>query len=117
MYQRIKFFLLGSVKNMDVAEELTQETMAKAWEKRLTLKNIEKMEAWLFAIARNVLMDYYRHRGLLIEEEDEQWESNVAACSSQNQEEFMDLHDALDKLPAPQKQVIELRFFKNYTVQ
>jgi len=29
----------------------------------------------------------------------------------------MDLHDALDKLPAPQKQVIELRFFKNYTVQ
>jgi len=44
---------------MDVAEELTQETMAKAWEKRLTLKNIEKMEAWLFAIARNVLMDYY----------------------------------------------------------
>ncbi len=117
LYQRIKFFLLGSVKNMDVAEELTQETMAKAWEKRLTLKNIEKMEAWLFAIARNVLMDYYRHRGLLIEEEDEQWESNVAACSSQNQEEFMDLHDALDKLPAPQKQVIELRFFKNYTVQ
>lgn len=62
-------------------------------------------------------MDYYRHRGLLIEEEDEQWESNVAACSSQNQEEFMDLHDALDKLPAPQKLVIELRFFKNYTVQ
>jgi len=26
-----KFFLLGSVKNMEVAEELTQETMAKAW--------------------------------------------------------------------------------------
>jgi len=91
--------------------------MAKAWEKRLTLKNIEKLEAWLFAIARNVLMDYYRHRGLLIEEEDEKWESNVAECSSQNQEEFMDLHDALDKLPAPQKLVIELRFFKNYTVQ
>jgi len=77
LYQRIKFFLLGSVKNMDVAEELTQETMAKAWEKRLTLKNIEKMEAWLFAIARNVLMDYYRHRGLLIEEEDEQWKATL----------------------------------------
>jgi len=29
----------------------------------------------------------------------------------------MDLHDALDKLPPPQKEVIELRFFKNYTVQ
>ncbi|HUM43385.1 MAG TPA: sigma-70 family RNA polymerase sigma factor [Fervidobacterium sp.] len=117
LYQRVKFFLLGSVKNMEVAEELTQETMAKAWEKRLTLKNTEKLEAWLFAIARNVLMDYYRHRGILIEEEDEQWESRVAAWSSQSQEEFLDLYNALDKLPSPQKQVIELRFFKNYTVQ
>jgi len=102
---------------MEVAEEFTQETMAKAWEKRLTLKNSEKLEAWLFAIARNVLMDYYRHKGLLIDEDDEQWESNIAACSSQSQEEFMDLYNALDKLPPPQKEVIELRFFKNYTVQ
>jgi len=117
LYQRIKFFLLGSVKNMDVAEELTQETMAKAWEKRLTLKNSEKLEAWLFAIARNVLMDYYRYKGLLIDEDDEQWESNIASSSSPDQEGFMDLYNALEKLPPLQKQVIELRFFKNYSIQ
>lgn len=99
LYQRIKFFLLGSVKNMEVAEELTQETMAKAWEKRLTLKNSEKLEAWLFAIARNVLMDYYRHKGLLIDEDDEQWESNIASSSSPDQEAFMDLYNALKRLP------------------
>jgi len=117
LYQRIKFFLLGSVKNMEVAEELTQETMAKAWEKRLTLKNSEKLEAWLFAIARNVLMDYYRHKGLLIDEDDEQWESNIASSSSPDQEAFMDLYNALKRLPPSQKQVIELRFFKNYSIQ
>jgi len=102
---------------MEVAEELTQETMAKAWEKRLTLKNSEKLEAWLFAIARNVLMDYYRHKGLLIDEDDEQWESNIASSSSPDQEGFMDLYNALEKLPPLQKQVIELRFFKNYSIQ
>jgi len=102
---------------MEVAEELTQETMAKAWEKRLTLKNSEKLEAWLFAIARNVLMDYYRHKGLLIDEDDEQWESNIASSSSPDQEAFMDLYNALKRLPPSQKQVIELRFFKNYSIQ
>jgi len=62
-------------------------------------------------------MDYYRHKGLLIDEDDEQWESNIASSSSPDQEAFMDLYNALKRLPPSQKQVIELRFFKNYSIQ
>jgi len=113
LYQRIKFFLLGSVKNMEVAEELTQETMAKAWEKTshseeqwktggLAFCNRQKMSSWTTI----------RHKGLLIDEDDEQWESNIASSSSPDQEAFMDLYNALKRLPPSQKQVIELRFLR-----
>jgi len=71
--------------------------------KSLTLKNSEKLEAWLFAIARK-----------------SSWttmESNIASSSSPDQEAFMDLYNALKRLPPSQKQVIELRFFKNYSIQ
>lgn len=42
------------------AEDLMQETLIKAWKGILSYKHESKFSSWLFTIAHNVVMDYYR---------------------------------------------------------
>ncbi len=42
------------------AEDLAQETFIKAYKKLESLKEQEKMKSWLFSIARNVTIDFFR---------------------------------------------------------
>lgn len=42
------------------AEDLAQETFIKAYKKLHTLKEPEKLKSWLFHIARNTAVDFFR---------------------------------------------------------
>ena len=42
------------------AEDLAQDTFLKAYKKFHTLNEFEKAKSWLMAIARNVVIDFYR---------------------------------------------------------
>lgn len=56
----IYFFIFYQTKDSQLSEDLTQETFIKAW------KNIRKFDfdksfrAWIFKIARNTTIDYFR---------------------------------------------------------
>lgn len=114
LHKRLKYYLLSSVKNGDTAEELCQEVLAKGWEKRNSLKDVSKLDAWLFSIARNVLMDYYRHVGIIVDDEAEEL---LHVSHSEDMAQRADLEDALEKLPEIQKQVIVMRFYNNCSIQ
>ncbi|MDZ7778053.1 MAG: sigma-70 family RNA polymerase sigma factor [Bacteroidales bacterium] len=61
-YNHLKNYLLGKIHNNELAEDIVQEVMLKvvtAHQKNLQVKNIK---AWLFQIARNTLIDYYRKK-------------------------------------------------------
>ena len=45
---------------ISIAEELVQTTFQKAWTYRSTYRGDAKLVGWLYAIARNVLLDYRR---------------------------------------------------------
>jgi RNA polymerase sigma-70 factor (ECF subfamily) len=45
--------------NRDLAEDLTQEALAKAWRSRRTFARGSNLKAWVFAILRN---EFYSHR-------------------------------------------------------
>lgn len=64
MYQEYRDFLyhffLKHVKNPAVAEDLAQDVFIKFWEKRDQTDDIRNMNAWLYRIARNHLIDHYR---------------------------------------------------------
>lgn len=51
--------MLGSFSD---AEDLVQETLLRAWEKRATLTSPEAYRAWLYRIATNLCMDQLRRR-------------------------------------------------------
>lgn len=60
--QQLKRFIASRVPNSQIAEELSQELLVKSYQSLNSLKDEERVEAWLYRIARNVINDYYRKR-------------------------------------------------------
>ncbi|MGC1632525.1 MAG: sigma-70 family RNA polymerase sigma factor [Gelidibacter sp.] len=60
----VKYFILTKVKDETVADDLLQETFIKVHTKLDTLKDISKLKAWVFSIARYTVMDYFRSNSL-----------------------------------------------------
>jgi RNA polymerase sigma-70 factor (ECF subfamily) len=55
-------FLYDLVGERDLAEELTQETFVRAFNKLNDLRDIDKFSTWLFGISRNVAREALRTR-------------------------------------------------------
>ncbi len=65
-YSHLKNYLIGKIKNSELAEDIVQEVMLKvvtAHQKNLKVQNLK---AWLYQIARNTLIDYYRKNANVI---------------------------------------------------
>ncbi|MDC9721999.1 MAG: sigma-70 family RNA polymerase sigma factor [Urechidicola sp.] len=56
----VKHFILSKVKNSSVAEDLVQETFIKIHIKLSNLKDASKLKSWIFSIARNTTLDYFK---------------------------------------------------------
>jgi len=56
----LRGFLVSKVSNTEDAEDLLQEILIKTHKNMDSLKDPKKFKAWLFQIARNTLIDYYR---------------------------------------------------------
>ncbi len=54
-------FVIKHVHNKEDAKDLHQEILVKIFSKYQTLKDDNKLESWIFQIARNTITDYYRH--------------------------------------------------------
>ncbi|MEQ6123019.1 sigma-70 family RNA polymerase sigma factor [Pseudotenacibaculum sp. MALMAid0570] len=56
----IKYFILSKVKDTAVADDIVQDTFLKIHTKLHTLKDLNKLKSWIFSIARNSVMDYFK---------------------------------------------------------
>lgn len=74
--QDVKQFILSKVHNTVITDDILQDTFLKIHFKSETLKDVSKLKSWVFSIAKNTILDYYRkHKNytefnLEIEEED-----------------------------------------------
>lgn len=59
-YDRLYFYILGEVRDKELAEDLLQSTMESAWKSLDQLRNRESAYAWCIAIARNKINRFYR---------------------------------------------------------
>ena len=59
-YHRVRKFILVSVKNESVADDLTQETFIRIQEHLNTLRDPEKVSSWIFRIAYHLCQDHFR---------------------------------------------------------
>lgn len=53
-------FIISKVKDLSLADDLLQESFIKIHTKLYTLKDESKMKSWVFSIARNTIMDYFK---------------------------------------------------------
>lgn len=60
---KLKGFLHSKVSNPDDVDDLLQEILIKIHQHVGTLNTEEKLKPWLFTIARNVIIDFYRQQG------------------------------------------------------
>lgn len=117
---KILFILTESVHD---ADDLTQQTMEKAWKKLEQLKNPSSAKLWLIAIAKNESRQFFRSKkrsfncaALLEDPEDlneieEDMEDIADFLCRRTQLDL--LLQALESLPRKQKQFLYLRFFEN----
>jgi RNA polymerase sigma factor (sigma-70 family) len=113
-----------AVRDVHLAEDLTQETFLRAWRAIGSLKEPAKFNAWLIGIARSVIVDQVRHRsrkkrepasavrplqrveGLRLVDD----RADTPLDQTDLQERREKLIDALQSLPEMQRQVLSMRY-------
>ncbi len=68
---RIFSYILRMVKNYDDAEELTLETFIKFFKSIKSYDPTRSLLSWLFTIAHNLVIDFFRRNKIVYEELDE----------------------------------------------
>jgi RNA polymerase sigma-70 factor, ECF subfamily len=56
----IRAFVLGKVKDPTLADDVTQETLIRLHKKADSLRDTDRLHAWVFQIARNAIADHFR---------------------------------------------------------
>jgi len=113
-------FMINSCDGEATAKELFQEVWVRVIKSRVSFKNDSPFNAWLFRIARNIVIDNYRSKGRrpVTESIDDTESSNVAPLKSTSlspeqmavlQQREGVLYDALQQLPEAQREAILLR--------
>lgn len=59
---KLRAFVRRRVRDDATADDLTQETLLKVFRSRAALPDGQRVEAWLYRIARNTLIDFYRRQ-------------------------------------------------------
>jgi RNA polymerase sigma-70 factor (ECF subfamily) len=95
--------------NRDLADDLVQETLLKAWAARARFQAGTNMRAWTFIILRNHYLSQMRRSRFRGEWDDLTADRLLAAPAGQDKQlELSDMQRALLQLPQPQREALIL---------
>jgi RNA polymerase sigma-70 factor (ECF subfamily) len=122
LWPRIYHFFYYRVQNKEEAEELTQETFDRVFRriKKNSIHEEEKLQAYTFVTARNLVTDLWRKRGRqpgtvsLQEMQDKGWD---LPQRQQEVEEKMIIRQALGQLSTEHRRVLTLRIIEGWPVE
>ena len=120
--ERIYRYVYFRVADRDLAEDITSQIFIKMWEKLPTYRiGQSTINAWLYRIAHNAVVDYYRSMKAVVPLEeinsreigrDDETEENL-----DRQMKMEKLRAALQELTDGQREVLILRFIDGLTVR
>ncbi|MFN3235969.1 MAG: RNA polymerase sigma factor [Pseudomonadales bacterium] len=117
--KRVYNYALRMSGNSDDALDIMQDVLVSVYRNLKNYRGEGEFPAWLFRIASFRCIDYFRRRQfhtpadeqeLFDESHAHQPEMNLAAVQSNR-----DMTELMALLPLEQRQVIELKFFQNFT--
>jgi RNA polymerase sigma-70 factor, ECF subfamily len=106
-------FVRSRVNDSEAAEDIVHDVLVKAYARRDTLKNAEKVDAWLYQMTRHAIVDHYRAKrpsdelpeDLVAPEKEGSAREELARC----------LTTLIEHLPAGSRQAIELSELQGLT--
>jgi RNA polymerase sigma-70 factor (ECF subfamily) len=102
-------FVLRSLKDRSVAEELFQEAWIRVIEARERYRPSARFKTWLYTIAHNLLVDHWRRKGLtLVQSDEEAVSSDNPADQAEAREGLARFLQALEGLPPAQREAFLL---------
>ena len=105
----LRAFARSLCRDRDRADDLVQETLLAAWEKRGALARADAMRPWLFAIMRNGYCGGLRRGRREVEDIDGAYAAELTEAPRQLESlELDEVFVALDALPADQREAVML---------
>ncbi|MEE9168412.1 MAG: RNA polymerase sigma factor [bacterium] len=108
-------FFLKLVGNREISEDLVQEVFLRILKHRKTYRGESKFTSWMYQIARNARVDYYRKRKLEVSTDEEEMEpvsqDPMPTDDLETGQETALLRTALNRLPFKKREVLVLSRF------
>ena len=122
-YQRdLVNFHYRFVGNRPEAEDLAQDTFIKAYKKFDTLKEPDKLKSWLFMIARNTVIDFFRRNKNKPFTMDSAILENIAETTAidyqdrvAHMEVSKELERCIDQLVREDRAIIKLLYYESFS--
>jgi RNA polymerase sigma-70 factor (ECF subfamily) len=114
---RVYRFIFFRVSDVPTAEDLTSQVFLKAWQNLGRYRPKGPILAWLYAIARNTVIDHYRtYKQTVSLDEAAPLASKEARLDErvEFQSEMSSLHEALKYLTEEQQEVLILKFIAEF---
>lgn len=113
-------YLNSYVNNVFIAEELTEDTFFRLITKKPKYSSKSTFKSWLYAIGRNVAIDYIRHNSKTLSIPIEDMETYLSEEQSLEQsyikeERKVIVHKALSELSTDYRTIIWLVFFEGFS--
>jgi RNA polymerase sigma-70 factor (ECF subfamily) len=107
---RLRRYARALTGSREAADDLTQDTLERAWAKRHQWRAGTDLRAWLFAVMHSVFVNGVRRARPLasLDGDDPPAERGDAAASAESEAAVRQIREALLRLPEEQRQVVLL---------
>lgn len=103
----------------NIAQDLTQETFLRFWKIMITDLEISKPKPYLYQIARNLIVDYYKtNKTISLQQlQEEGFDAKNTESSAEVLAEVEILKETIEKLPKDFREVLYLRIIEGLGVK
>ena len=118
--KQIYRFIILKVSDNQVAEDLTQDVFLKTWQHLVDQKNVSHFRAFVYRVARNVVIDYYRQTKRQTLPLEQVSDENLAIEGLAKLETSLDAENLLKylhKLKAEYQEILMLRYVEDLTFE
>lgn len=105
----LRAFAMSLLGNRDRADDLTQETILKAWSHMDSFEEGTNLQAWLFTIMRNTFISQCRRQVREVPDPDgARAQAQTCPPEQEGYVDLQDLHRALTQVPPEQREALIL---------
>lgn len=112
---RIRGFAAQLLQNEDDACDMVQDVLLKLWEERHSLGDIVSLDAYIFRMTKNLVLNTLRRRQILTSyiSSEQRTNSFISSDTDSTEELYSLIEKAIDKMPEPRRRIFCMSRFEH----